>query len=233
MRLLALDTSTACASVAVVDDGCVLAEITRRLPTGHSAHLLGLIEQTLALAGLTLDALDALAIGRGPGSFTGLRAGFATVRGLELATGLPLWGVGSLQALASATVTPGARTLVCIDGRRDELFAHGFADHPATDDWLPLMHASPEEIGARAMAAADDQTVVVVGDLGPAAVARLTAPAVERFLVRPRALGSPSARAVALEVLAGRATLDDGSMEPTYVRAPDAKLPKTVQGGGR
>ena len=122
---------------------------------------------------------------------------------------------------------------MCIDGRRDELFAQGFAEHPATADWLPLLHAAPEEIGARALAAAGDQAVVVFGDLGPAAVARLTATAIERFVVRPRALGSPSGRAVALEVLAGRATLDDGAMEPTYVRAPDAKLPKTVQGGGQ
>ena len=85
MRLLALDTSTATASVAVVDDGCVLSEINRRIATGHAAHLLGLVEQALTLSGLRLDELDALAIGRGPGSFTGLRAGFATIRGLELA----------------------------------------------------------------------------------------------------------------------------------------------------
>lgn len=230
MRLLALDTSTASASVAIVDDGCVLAEITRRLTTGHSAHLLGLIERALDLAGLSLDALDALAIGRGPGSFTGLRAGFATVRGLELATGLQLWGVGSLQALAHAAGSPGSRTLACIDGRRDELFAQGFTGDPATGDWLGLVHAVPEEIGARALAAAGDHRIVVCGDLGPGVVHRLTCADVDRFVVRPRALGSPTGTAVALEVLAGRATLDDGSMEPTYVRPPDAKLPKTVQG---
>ena len=226
MRLLALDTSTATASVAVLDDDCVLAEVTRRLPTGHTTHLLGLIEQALSLAGLSLDALDALGIGRGPGSFTGLRAGFATIRGLELATGLPLWGVGSLQALGASVVAPGSRALACIDGRRDELFAQGFGD----DDWLPLLHLAPEEIGARALAAAGDHTVVVYGDLTASAVTRLTAARPERFVVRPRALGAPTGRAVALEVLAGRATLDDGSMEPSYVRPPDAKLPAMAQG---
>jgi tRNA threonylcarbamoyladenosine biosynthesis protein TsaB len=229
MRLLALDTSTATASVAVLEDGCVLAEVSRRLATGHSAHLLGLIEQALDLAGCALDGLDALAIGRGPGSFTGLRAGFATIRGLELATGLPLWGVGSLQALASGVVSPGSRTLVCIDGRRDELFAQGFGD----DGWLPLLNLAPEEIGARALAAAGDHAVVVYGDLAPLAVTRLTAVGADRFVVRPRALGAPTARAVALEVLAGRATLDDGAMEPSYVRPPDAKLPATARFTGR
>jgi tRNA threonylcarbamoyladenosine biosynthesis protein TsaB len=229
MRLLALDTSTATASVAVVDDGCVLAEVHRRLATGHAAHLLGLIEQALSLAGLKLDELDALAIGRGPGSFTGLRAGFATVRGLELATGLPLWGVGSLQALASGVIAPGSRTLVCIDGRRDELFAQGFGEH----EWLPLIHLPPEEIGQRALAAAGHHLIAVYGDLAPGAATRLTSADVDRFVVRPRALGSPTGRTVALEVLAGRATLDDGTMEPTYVRAPDAKLPKVAQDAGR
>lgn len=233
MRLLALDTSTATASIAVLDDGCVLAEVSRRLPTGHSAQLLGLIGQALSLAGLGLDGVDALAIGRGPGSFTGLRAGFATVRGLEIATGLPLWGVGSLQALARGAAAPGSRALVCIDGRRDELFAQGFSGDPAEGDWLPLVHAAPEEIGARALSAAGDGAVVVHGDLQPGTVARLTSPDPGRFVVRPRALGSPSGRAVALEVLAGRATRDDGAMEPSYVRPPDAKLPKTPQGGAR
>jgi hypothetical protein len=55
----------------------------------------------------------------------------------------------------------------------------------------------------------------------------------DRFVVRPRALGAPTARAVALEVLAGRATLDDGAMEPSYVRPPDAKLPATARFTGR
>ncbi|TAK21663.1 MAG: tRNA (adenosine(37)-N6)-threonylcarbamoyltransferase complex dimerization subunit type 1 TsaB [Myxococcaceae bacterium] len=229
MRLLALDTSTATASVAVVDDGCVLSEINRRIATGHATHLLGLIEQALTLSGLRLDELDALAIGRGPGSFTGLRAGFATIRGLELATGLPLWGVGSLQAIASGVITPGSRTLACIDGRRDELFAEGFGEH----EWLPLLHLPPEEIGERALAAAGHHLVVVYGDLAPHAVTRLTSVGIDRFVVRPRALGSPTGRTVALEVLAGRATLDDGSMEPTYVRPPDAKLPKVAQDLGR
>lgn len=224
MRLLALDTSTASASIAVVDDGCVLAEVTRRLATGHSAQLLGLIDQALSLAGLGLDGLDALAIGRGPGSFTGLRASFATMRGLTLATGLPLWGVGSLDALAAHAVAPGSRALACIDGRRDELFAQGFG----ADGWLPLVHLSPEALGARALAAADGAAIVVHGDLAHGVVARLTAGDPARFVVRPAALGSPTARGVAVEVLAGRATLDDGTMEPSYVRPPDAKLPRSA-----
>ncbi len=227
MRILALDTSTASASVAVVDDDVVLAEVTRRLATGHATQLLGVIEQALTLAGVTLTQLDALAIGRGPGSFTGLRSGLATIRGLTLASDLPLWGVGSLRALAAVVATPGVLSLVCTDGRRDELFAQGY---DGDDEWLPLLHVAPGELGARALEAAGQRRIVVWGDLQPAAVARLTS-GDDRFVVRPRALGSPSGRGVALEVLAGRALRDDGTMEPLYVRPPDAKLPKMVQGG--
>ncbi len=225
MRILALDTSTASASVAVVDDEVVLAEVTRRLTTGHATQLLGVIEQALTLAGVALTQLDALAIGRGPGSFTGLRSGLATIRGLTLATDLPLWGVGSLRALAAVVATPGTLSLVCTDGRRDELFAQGF---DGDDEWLPLLHVAPEEIAARALEAAGGRPIVVWGDLQPTAVARLATS--DRFVVRPRTLGSPSGRGVALEVLAGRALRDDGTMEPLYVRPPDAKLPKMVQG---
>jgi hypothetical protein len=119
--------------------------------------------------------------------------------------------------------------LACIDGRRDELFAQGFGG----DGWMPLVHLAPEELGARALEAAGDHVVVVYGDLSVRSAARLTAAGPERFLLRPPALGSPTGRAVALEVLAGRGTLDDGAMEPSYVRAPDAKLPAAEQRGAR
>lgn len=225
MRILALDTSTATTSLAVVDGGVVVAEVGRRLVTGHATQLLGVIEHALALSGVTLARLDALAVGRGPGSFTGLRSGLATIRGLQLATDLPLWGVGSLRALATAVDTPGTLDLLCADGRRDELFAQGFA---ADVEWLPLMHDTPEAIGARAIEAAGDRPIAVWGDLQPAALARLTGTD-RRFMARPRTLSPPIGRGVAMEVLSGRATLDDGTMEPLYVRPPDAKLPKTVQ----
>lgn len=226
MRVLALDTSTASASVAVLDGETLLAEVARRLVTGHATQLLDLVEQALALSGLALDALDALAVGRGPGSFTGLRSGLATIRGLQLASELPLWGVGSLQAIAASAASPGVLCLACTDGRRDELFAQGFVDGT---EWLPLLHLAPEEIGRRALDAAGDRPIAVWGNVEPAAAQRLTLGGDPRFHRAPRALGSPSARAVALEAIAGRALRDDGTMEPLYVRPPDAKLPKTVQ----
>lgn len=226
MRILALDTSTATTSVAVVDGDAVVVEVSRRLVTGHATQLLGIIEHTLALSGVALAQLDALAVGRGPGSFTGLRSGLATIRGLQLATDLPLWGVGSLRALATAVDALNTLSLLCADGRRDELFAQGFTDND--DEWLPLMHDTPEAIGARAIEAAGECQIAVWGDLQPAALARLTGTD-WHFLERPRVLSAPIGRGVAMEVLAGRATLDDGTMEPLYVRPPDAKLPKTVQ----
>ena len=116
MLVLAFDTATPEASVALVSDGQVLGE-----RSGRAAALLALADELVREAGLTPSALEALAVGIGPGSFTGVRVGLAAARGLGLALGIPAAGVSSLAALAAAA--PGA--LPVIDARRGEVFVDG------------------------------------------------------------------------------------------------------------
>src|SRR5919198_1885956 len=119
-EVLALDTSTDVASVAVLGPrGAVSAEGRAE---SRSDDLIPLIDRVLGEAGIDLAGLAAIAVGAGPGSFTGLRIGMATAKGLCLATGLPLWAVSSFAALAldAAEVDSleGALVVPVLDARR-------------------------------------------------------------------------------------------------------------------
>jgi tRNA threonylcarbamoyladenosine biosynthesis protein TsaB len=97
---------------------------------GHATRLLGMADALLARAGVTWAVLDRIAVGVGPGRFTGLRVGAATARGLAQSLGAELVGVSTLSALAEAALASGeagARVLAVIDALRGEVFAAGFA----------------------------------------------------------------------------------------------------------
>ncbi len=126
---LVLDTATARAVCGVVRDGCELA--SAQAEGGHAAQrALVLVDEVLARAGCARADLTAIAVGCGPGSFTGLRIGIATARGLALGLGIPCRGASTLAALAAGA--PGALALV--DARRGELFALDAGGEPVVED---------------------------------------------------------------------------------------------------
>ena len=100
MKILAVDTSTRCQSVALMDGTEVLAHDSRDAVAGHSGSLLPAIHALLQSVHCSLSVVEGLAVSAGPGSFTGLRAGLATMIGLRLVTGLPLVTVPTLEAMA-------------------------------------------------------------------------------------------------------------------------------------
>jgi tRNA threonylcarbamoyladenosine biosynthesis protein TsaB len=117
--ILAVDTSTLLSGVAVWRDGRALA-VRQRLVTTHSESLLLMIDEALAEAGLRAADLDAIACGAGPGSFTGLRIGLATAKGLCFALAKPLVMVSSLAALAARA--PDGRVCATIDAFKGEVY---------------------------------------------------------------------------------------------------------------
>jgi tRNA threonylcarbamoyladenosine biosynthesis protein TsaB len=122
MKLLALDTATEACSVAVAVNGEYHEhfELGRR----HSEGILVMVEAVLADAGLALTQLDAIAFGRGPGLFTGLRIGAGVTQGLAFAAGLPVVPVSSLAALAQGTGDP--RVVAAIDARMNQVYWAAF-----------------------------------------------------------------------------------------------------------
>jgi len=122
MRVLAVDTTTARGSVAVVEDDEVRGEVRLVSAESHSQRVLPAIALLLESLGLGPDRLEGYAVTVGPGSFTGLRVGISTVQGLALASGRPCLGLPALDVLA-ALIAGAADTLVAmIDAYRDEVF---------------------------------------------------------------------------------------------------------------
>ena len=102
MIILALDTCLSACSTALLRDDVVLARRVEVMARGHQERLAGLVAETLAEAGLAFSDLNRIAVTVGPGSFTGLRVGLAFAKGLGSALGLPVIGIGTLEAMAAA-----------------------------------------------------------------------------------------------------------------------------------
>jgi tRNA threonylcarbamoyladenosine biosynthesis protein TsaB len=122
MKVLGLDTATSCGCVGLIDDERIVSEYLLDIPVTHSERLLGAIELVLREAHCAMEDLDGWAISLGPGSFTGLRIGVSTVKGLAFPNRKPVTGVSTLDVLASQTSpTP---FLICpiLDARKGEVY---------------------------------------------------------------------------------------------------------------
>jgi tRNA threonylcarbamoyladenosine biosynthesis protein TsaB len=228
--ILGFDTATAATAVAVwAPVGPAVERRDDPAPgerPNHAARLLVLIEETLAAAGVGWDGVERIAVGVGPGGFTGLRLGVATARALAQARNLPLTGVSSLEALAAGAadataremapgearvVAPGdARAVVAvIDARRGEVFA-----------------ASPGSYGPLAIAPADLAARLDPGSLAVGDGAVRFREEFERAGAVVPADGSEVHRVSALHVCRLGAAQEPGDRDallPDYRREPDAK----------
>ena len=122
MKVLALDSSGMVASVAVAEDEKLLAEYTVNYKKTHSQTLLPMLDEIGKMIDLDLNTVDAIAVAGGPGSFTGLRIGSATAKGLGLALKKPLVSIPTLEGLAYNLY--GTERLICpmMDARRDQVY---------------------------------------------------------------------------------------------------------------
>jgi tRNA threonylcarbamoyladenosine biosynthesis protein TsaB len=129
MRILALDTATEACSVALLSDGGLIGRF-QEVGRGHAEQILGMVDATLAEAGLPLSMLDAIAASVGPGAFTGVRISVSVAQGLAFGAGLPVIAVTTLEALALAAVRGGAaQVLACLDARMGEVYWECFSAH--------------------------------------------------------------------------------------------------------
>ena len=161
MKLLAIETSSTVGSLALLD-GDTVAEREIATPRAQSESVLPRVRELLADAGLALGSLDAIAFGRGPGSFSGIRLGAAVAQGLALSNDLPVIPISSLAAAAQRAWREhgAARSLVCVDARMGEVYwaLFNIEDGLAERD-------GPERLGAPAtLVCPRDEPWSAVGD---------------------------------------------------------------------
>jgi tRNA threonylcarbamoyladenosine biosynthesis protein TsaB len=122
MKILALDTSTTHLSIAVLHGDKVLSCYHEKVDRNHSSLLVPMIDSTLGKAGLKLEDIDVFAVGVGPGSFTGLRIGITTVKGLAISSGKPIVAVPTFDAIAMNVI--GYEGIICpvLDARKNKVY---------------------------------------------------------------------------------------------------------------
>ncbi len=211
MKLLAIDTATERCSVALLVDERI-AERATETPRGHADLVLPMVEAVLAESGLTLQQLDGLAYGRGPGAFTGVRIAVGVAQGLAYGAQLATVGISDLAAVAQQFAGAGARILVCMDARMNEVYWGRFE---ATPDGL-VRAVVPERVDRPEAVEAGDATVFAGTGFGayPQLAAGRAASAVHGAAL-PHA--REIARLAAAELLAGHGQPADRA-QPVYLR---------------
>ncbi len=227
-RVLACDTSTRVATIALLEDGGVTAEWTFLSPEPRSGHLQADIDRMLTGRGLKASDLDLLVTSLGPGSFTGVRVAIATMKGLAFATGRPLVGVCSLDALAAPLLGRGMPVLAAFDARRHEVYGALYgADGatllaPATWDAARLAAAICDAVPAGDVLGVGEGVHAYRAALHDGLGGRLRLAAPWEHVVRASviaALGAARAADIPL--------LDD--LEPLYLRRSEAELKREAR----
>lgn len=156
MKILAFDSSGLVASVAIVQDDNLIAEYTTNYKKTHSQTLLPMLDEVVRMTETDKESFDLLAVAAGPGSFTGLRIGSATVKGLALAWDIPVVAVPTLEALAYNAW--GSRRVICpiMDARRRQVYT-GLYRFDKDDRLETLMDQIPMDI---------DELIGLLGDRG-------------------------------------------------------------------
>jgi len=228
MRVLALDTTTRGGSVAVVDDDRVIAEQGGDQARSHAERLPDEILAIVAAHQVPLDSVDFFAVASGPGSFTGLRIGIATVQGFAFVKGRGVVGISALEALAhcaSVGLPAGAHVAAWMDAYRRDVFAalYRVTDAPSFDPDRLVELDTPSVDGPAATWARWSKEFVVpsvvIGD-GAVLYEAIVTPS---RVMRPPLLAGAIGRLAVSHVRRGGA-VHPSAVHPLYVRRPDAEI---------
>jgi tRNA threonylcarbamoyladenosine biosynthesis protein TsaB len=219
VRVAAIDTSTALGSVALLDDGRVVAEDARRVSNAHGESLLPMVSALFERVGWTPASVTRWGVGVGPGSFTGCRIGVATVKGIAMATGAAIVGVTSLEALAFGL--DGDHLVVSVvPGGKGELYVQASRGDRVV---LAATHVRIGDIPSRIAALEPEGRVVVAGE---AAATVDWSPLGDRVSLRVDAPHDAPRAAVVGRIALSRAPEDADALEPLYVRPPEITVSK-------
>jgi tRNA threonylcarbamoyladenosine biosynthesis protein TsaB len=236
--ILALDTATRATAVALSGPGGELLESRDDQPPGerpqHAAKLLGLCADVLGRAGRSFEAVDCIAVGTGPGTFTGLRIGVATARGLARAAEVPLVGVSTLHSLAlnGLDVPPSNgrdAILAVLDARRGEAFVAAWSREELGALTPPLLE--PAALGPEALAAGLRQAALTPLAIGEGAVAFREVLELSGAFVPDADSGLHRVTAINhCRIARELDPRDPARVQPEYLRLPDAELARRAAG---
>ena len=229
MKILALDSSALVASVALCEDETLLGEITLNNGNTHSETLLPMIEFLLSNASLTVNDIDLFAVSNGPGSFTGVRIGVATVKGLAFGTEIPCIGVSTLEALAHRLASEDGLICPVMNARRKQVYTALFrAENGTLTRLMPDSAIAITELDERL--SAYSSPVRLVGDGYEITEPLLTHP------IRPVAPYFRSQNAYSVAQIARlkylpEAVASDTALSPVYLRLSQAERERAERHG--
>ena len=229
MKILAVESSAKAASCAVLADGELLASAWQAAGLTHSRTLLPMVEGMLKNSELTMEAMDAVAVAAGPGSFTGLRIGIAAVKGLAWAAEKPCIPVSTLEAMAWPLAHLEGSIVCAMDARRQQIYNAAFlADSGALKRLREDRALSLEE--AAADLAGLDGPMTIVGDGAQMCFEFFTARGIYCRLA-PVHLRLQSAAGVALAAWRRRTeTVSAQELMPVYLRLSQAERERLARG---
>jgi tRNA threonylcarbamoyladenosine biosynthesis protein TsaB len=223
MKILAVDTATKSCSVAIIDDGTLSAELTTRDDQTHSKHLMELIHKVLGISGFSTGELDGLAVTIGPGSFTGLRIGISTIKGLAYALDKPVVGISSLDVLAWQCADRSYLICPLLDARKGEVYSATYRFKNDT-----LSQKSPEKATSPEAAVQKiKEPCVFIGNGARLYRRNISTVLDELAHFAPKSQNIIRASSVAflsMENFETRKTVEVAGLVPHYIRKSDAEL---------
>jgi tRNA threonylcarbamoyladenosine biosynthesis protein TsaB len=224
MIVLGIETSTARSSVALLADGELIAHEHHEDARGHGAFLAPAMRRCLDVAGARdggAAIVDLVAVGTGPGLYTGLRVGMATAAAFASARGVPVAGVGGLDTLAAAVGPSGASVVTTLDARRGQVF---WAIHAPHDGMLRCVEEP--RVGSR------EELDVVIGELASGGVVHVIGEIAAEVVTRPDAADTARLAVVRAATTASE-LLVPAALTPVYLRDADVRIGWNERGGIR
>ena len=224
MLILAFETTAKAGSVALLEDGKLLAESYQNTGLTHSQTLMVMAEDMLKQAGRTVADVTAVAVAEGPGSFTGVRIGVAAAKGFAWGAQLPCYGVSTLEAMAVTLGAYEGHICACMDARRNQVYnalflADGAAPLRVTEDRAIALAELKTELEHI------DGNIYLVGD-GAALTYRTLAPVIPNLVLPPEHRMHQRASGVAIvaaKKIAAGETGDANALTPNYLRLSQAE----------
>ena len=223
--LLAIDTSTDTASLALAQDNTVLAELTWRSKQNHTTQLLPNLNQLFTLTGITAKDLTAIVVAQGPGSFNGLRVGISAAKGLAFSLEIPIVGINSLEVAAYQYAETGLPVCAIFNAGRSEVATATY--QKKYGKWQQLVKA--DIVTVEYLCKHITKRTLFCGEFLPAVTEQITTLLKSKAVIPPQI---PDFKRASFLMELGKQRLDKGdvddavTLQPIYLRRPPIGAPK-------